>query len=415
MSSQQLNNKMVDGVDMTRLGTAVQRASSLIAAGVVALSAGQALSDEVKAEEAPAPTPKFATFSLLYKADLMGVVDGGDRQAGRMLDALDVAADLDFETGFGIKGLTGRIELMTTGGGEPNGFAGALQGVDNIEVGHRGTRLYQAFLEQSLANGAFSVRVGFSDLNSEFYVNDSAGLLLAPPFGIGTEMAVTGQHGPSIFPSTSFAVRLKYRFGEAGYVQAGVYNENSGDLGDPKGPDWRFRTGGLAIAEAGLTKGGKTAIGVWRYTRKVDQVYADLLTGAVGRSESQGAYLLIERDLCSGKDGVRATTGFVRAGLADSRTDVVDGGLQSGIKVSQVLASRPESMLSIGYSWAHFSRRFRSQNGPLASGEHLVEITLSDRIAPHLTIQPDLQWIRRADPVSGRDVVVAGLRLVAGY
>ena len=400
---------------MRRLGKAVQHASCYVAAGVVAFSAGQALADEVKAEEAPAASPKFANFSLLYKADLMGVVGGDAQKSGRLLDALDVAVDLDFEQGAGLKGLTGRLELMTTGGGEPNSFAGTLQGVDNIEVGHRGTRLYQAFLEQSLGNGAFSLRIGFSDLNSEFYVNDSAGLLLAPPFGIGTEMAVTGQHGPSIFPSTVFAVRARYRFGETGYLMAGLYNANAGDLGDPKGPDWRFRTGGLAIAEAGLTKGGKTAIGVWRYTRKADHVYADAPSDTVGQSEAQGAYVLVERDLYSGKDGLRATTGFVRAAMADDRTDVVDGGLQTGVKVSHVLTSRPESMLSIGYSWAHVSSRYRSQNGPMASGEHLVEVTWSDRIAPHLTLQPDLQWIRRTDAISGRDVVVAGLRLIAGY
>ncbi len=400
---------------MKRLGSAVQQTSILIAAGLFALSAGGAVAEEGAATETPAATPKFANLSLLYKGDVVGVVDGGDRKAGRALDALDVAADLDFEQGFGFKGLTGRFELMMTSGGKSNEFAGTLQGVDNIEVGHRGMRVYQAFLEQSLANGAFSVRLGFSDLNSEFYVSDSAGLLMAPPFGIGTEMAVTGEHGPSIFPSTAFALRAKYRFGDAGYVQAGLFNENAGDVGDPKGPDWRFRKGALAIAEAGLTRGGKTAIGLWRYTHKVDNVYADPVSLAQGQSTSQGVYVLVERDLCSGKDGVRATTGFLRAGIADDRTDIVDGGLQTGFKVSHLVPSHPESLLSIGYSWSHFSKRYRQQNGSLADGEHLVEVTYSDRIAPHLTLQPDLQWIRRADSASGRDVIVAGLRLTAGF
>jgi porin len=365
----------------------------------------------VPASTQPAEPPKVVTLSVLYKADMMGVVSGGEARRGRTLDDLDVAADFDLQQGLGINGLSAHVDAMMTSGGAPDDAVGLLQGVNNIEVARRATRLYQAYVEQAVAGGAGSIRVGFSDLNSEFYVTDSSGVLIGPAFGIGPELAATGRNGPSIFPSTSLAMRGRIRFGADGYLLGGLYNADARDAGDPGGPDWHGRDGALAIAEAGLTRGGKLAVGAWSYTRKAPAV------GVVGAAPetAQGVYLLVERDLISGGDAGTSVTGFLRGGVSDGRTGPFSGSVQLGFKASRVVRGRAESTLSVGYSGARLSRGYRTDNGLAGRDEQLVEVTYSDRLTPHLSVQPDLQWTRNAGVGRGRDALVAGLRLTANY
>ena len=363
------------------------------------------------ADAAPAAPPKAVNISLLYKADVQGVVDGGRVRAGRALDVLDVAADLDLEQSLRLNGLSARVELMMTSGGAPNEAVGSLQGVNNIEVARPGTRLYQAYLEQVMAGGLLSVRVGFTDLNAEFDVTDSSGLLLAPTFGISPEIAVTGRNGPSIFPSTAFAVRAKAQFGGAGYVLAGLYNADARDVGDPHGPDWSGRDGALAIAEAGWTRKGKLAVGVWRYSHKVPQ-----LASATGETaHAHGVYLLAERELTKGGETGPTVTAFLRGGVSDGDTGPFSGAVQLGVRAGKLWSGRPDGSLSVGYSYSSLSSGYRTENLISGTDEHKLEITYSDKINDHLTVQPDLQWSEIPDGGAGRHAVAAGLRMTLSY
>ena len=93
----------------------------------------------------------------------------------------------------GWRGASAHIDVLNNSGGIPNDDIGTLQGVDNIEVLSQRLRLFEAWVEQ--AWGDTSIRAGLYDLNSEFYSNDSAGLLMAPAFGIGSEVADLSIHG----------------------------------------------------------------------------------------------------------------------------------------------------------------------------------------------------------------------------
>lgn len=66
--------------------------------------------------------------------------------------------------------------------------------MDNIETPVNGntTKLFQAWLQQTFLDERASVLAGLYDLNSEFYVTDSASMFTHPTFGIGAEFAGTG-------------------------------------------------------------------------------------------------------------------------------------------------------------------------------------------------------------------------------
>jgi porin len=225
----------------------VAAASFLIAAGCLAGPPGRMPRSPLK-------------LSGSYKADLAG--DGQRRLAkrGRVLDDLQLFGDLDLDKAVGWKGATAHFELLNNSGAMPNDDAGTLQGVDNIEVTRQRARLFEAWVEQGFGDKG-SVRAGLYDLNSEFYANDSAGLLLAPAFGIGSELAATGPNGPSIFPSTALAVRLRWTPHAHLYAQAAALNANAGVLGDPGGVKTSFDNGVLLIAEAGWTGAARSPSG----------------------------------------------------------------------------------------------------------------------------------------------------------
>jgi porin len=383
----------------------------MIAASVLGFS-NTALAEETRG--------KALDLSVSYSADLTGVVSGGLAKRGRLLDNLEISADLDLDKAMGWKGATAHALVLNNSGGMPNEDAGTAQGVDNIEVSRQRLRLFEAWIQQSFADDKASALVGLYDLNSEFYANDSAGLLIAPAFGIGSELAATGPNGPSIFPSTSLAARLKWTPREDVYVQAAALNANAGVLGDPGGVDTSFDSGALVIAEAGWTGAGKIALGAWRYSDKQDDIRDLTALGGPAQRTAQGVYLLLERRLgATSEDAPRQATAFARLGVSDGDTTDFKGGWQAGLLVRHVFDSRPQSAFSIGVNQAYFSNKARANvadgGGVLKRAESAIELTYADSFGP-LTLQPDLQYIK--DPAGDAGVghaLVAALRVSLGF
>ena len=268
-------------------------------------------------EEAPAAPAVDLAGEVIV--DVAGLVSGtGDRRL-RALSNVNLTADLDLEQLAGWSGARAHFHLLDNRGARPNDAAATLQGVDNIEVPDAGLSLFEAWAEQDLGQRGASLRLGLYDVNSEFYANESAGLLIAPPFGIGSELAATGPNGPSIFPSSALAARL-YVPVDGGFVRLGVVNARASTLGDRGGVDFSFRDGLLLIGEAGRSEGRvRGNIGVWRYTRNPEDSYETGPDGAPLRKPSQGAYAVIEGDLLA-SGGARQVTAFLRAGLSDPHT-----------------------------------------------------------------------------------------------
>lgn len=113
------------------------------------------------------------------------------------------------------------------------------------------------------------MRFGLYDLNSEFDAIDTAGLFVNSSFGIGPDYSQSGQNGPSIFPTTSVALRLAYQVTEHYYLQAAVLDGVPGDPNNNKGTHIQFNRGDglLYAAEFGYHQGddghAKLPYGKW--------------------------------------------------------------------------------------------------------------------------------------------------------
>ncbi|MEO0063260.1 MAG: hypothetical protein RLZZ08_1820 [Pseudomonadota bacterium] len=349
-------------------------------------------------------------LSGAFTVDAVSVVRGGTDSRLRVLTNLDLMAAADLERIAGWQGTRAYVHVLDNRGARPNDAAGTLQGVDNIEVANAGTRLFEAWVERDF--GGAAVLAGLYDVNSEFYTNEAAGLLVAPPFGIGSEFAATGPKGPSIFPSTTLAVRLRVPVAQGrGQVQIAAVNAKASTLGDGGGIDTSFNEGLLLVAQAGTTQGPvRASLGGWAYTQERD----DMLSGAASKRAPWGVYGLLEAAIAP------ALTAFVRAGISEGHTSPFSGGFQAGALLSPALPGRPDSAFSAGinHAWTTDCQRAAMllDGTPPATFEQAIAATYADRLLPMLGAQVDAQWIRHpGGNAAARDALVTTLRLTIDF
>ncbi len=350
---------------------------------------------------------------IVHKSDVMGVDAGRGARDVTYLDNVDLTVAADLEQAIGWRGATAFVGLLNNLGGRPNDTAGTLQGVNNIEVGAPNLYLFQAWVQQGFADGRLMVLAGRYDINSEFYSSPAAGQLIGPAFGIGSELASTGPNGPSIFPRTELAVRVRYA-GTRNYGQFAIVRAPRGTV------DRGGRRTALFIAEAGRRGPTAVSIGAWAYSRRQPEIVPPGVSTGTGKAVSHGAYVLMERDLSGQPDRAGYWRAFVRAGVSDGATTPFGNGVQTGISGRGIIRSRPDSGISIGYAMAGLSRRYRHANpveAPvLAASENVLELTYNDRVLPFLTLQPDIQYVARPSGLrAAKAVVVMGLRAIINW
>ena len=337
-------------------------------------------------------------LSGVYIAELAVTPAGGTDSKVRYLDNLGLTLDADLDPLLGIADTTVHINVISNAGAQPNNSVATLEGFHNIEVTRDAVRLFEAWAEHSF--GDSSVKLGMYDLNSEFYFTKSSTLLLAPPFGFGSEITGTGRNGPSIFPSSSLTLRLKTALPVAGgYAQVAVLNARAQTLGDPGGIDLGFDDGLLAIGEAGAGERLRGALGVWSYTRRSDALASLTVTGAPVRARTAGIYAMTEYNFTPG--GPRNITGFLSTGVADGRSNNFTHARNAGVLVSLAIFGREASALSLGFRHVTTSSEFR--RAAVLAGEvpwhheNALELTYTDAITPFLSLQPNLQVNHMSD------------------
>ncbi|MFZ4542081.1 MAG: carbohydrate porin [Rickettsiales bacterium] len=197
--------------------------------------------------------------------------------SSRYVDLVQLRTTFNNEKLLGLKGNTVSIAAIATNGASINNASiDSLQGVDNIETVSGGIRLYEAWFEQSIAELNLSILIGLRDLNVEFAATPMSANFTVPTFQIGQAFAQSGTNGPSVYPTTSLAARVKYNPTENTFVSVGVFDGVPGDPARTKGSAIRFGKddGLLLVGEAGFTptaesnedEWDKISVGGWRYT-----------------------------------------------------------------------------------------------------------------------------------------------------
>lgn len=347
------------------------------------------------------PSATGITFDAVYTGKPIRNTSGGLRTGGTYLDNLDLSISADRGSIFGVPGLSGFIYgLYNSSNDFSDRYVGDAQSASNID-GASGWRLFEAWLDWSPGeSGSFSSRLGLYDLNTEFDVTETASLFLNGAHGMGTEFGQTGENGPSVFPVSSFALRLKISGTTGAYGQLAVLDGVPGDPNDPGSNeiDLSSDDGALLVMEGGLSGGAwrKLAVGLWRYTAEFDRLAATTPSGDPQRGNgNDGWYALADRTLWSG-DGTTAAA-FLRIGRAEDRFNTFDGYLGVGASLTGFWPARPDDAVGLASATAFTGDEYREAQklaGLRAdSRETNVELTYRAPITDWLTLQPDIQYI----------------------
>ncbi len=365
------------------------------------------------------------SLDAAYTADLWRNASGGLERGNAYLDGLDLTATVDAEQAFGWKGVQLYGHVQYNNGAEFSGRrVGDAQAVSNIE-GVGTWRLYEIWADVSLGEGGTaqrSLRFGLYDLNSEFDSIDTAGLFLNASHGIGPEYAQSGLNGPSIFPVTSLALRLR-RESTQGYWQLALLDAVPGSRTDPSrsGIHLDRNEGALVAAEWGVARGrlSKFALGAWGYTARFDSLdETDPLTGDPVRARgNQGLYALA--DMALYESDSRRVDAFVRVGVAENRFNGVADYAGAGLVLQAPLRARPDDQIGIALASAGAGSAQRragvAQGAPLERRETSVELTYRLAAADWLTVQPNVQYVSNPGFDPGlSDAWVMGLRIELG-
>jgi porin len=344
----------------------------------------------------------------------------------------------------GWPGATLFLDGLSTHGGHPSRFAGDAQGVSSLEAPARWT-LEEGWIEQNLFGNQLSLLVGRYDLNSEFYRLHSASLFLNSSFGIGPELAQSGQGGPSIFPNTSVGTRLAFKPGQSVVLRTAIldgvpvnrpggmaifargdgvllvgeaaYLIRPGPTGSPRQP--RFRLGRLA----GLPPyTGKVALGGWHYTAQFADLSHTTPTGQpVQHQGSSGLYVLADQTVYVDRQHpTRRLTLFSQLGLGDGRVNRFGGYTGAGFVLSGPLVTRTSDELGVAVAAAYNSAHFIDQQRTLGTRVKGVEVALEGtyliQLTPWLAMQPDVQYVLHpnTDPAIS-NALVAFLRFELSF
>jgi len=370
---------------------------------------------------------------LVYTVEYAKPLVGASDNSAVIMGNVDLTLLVDAEKRLGWQGAKFFLYVLgnhhhTSGNGEfLTDKIGNAQVASNIEA-PTAAKIYELWYDQTFfpvqSGQTWSLRMGLYDLNSEFDVVESAAGLINSSFGIGSDFSQSGENGPSIFPTTSLALRLRYATDNGVYAQFALFDGVSGDPNNDHGTHVQLGNGDGALQafETGLKQDAdaarhfrKIAIGLWRYNPSQAEIADDevVYEGANAHtSHSLGYYVIGEYQLL--QESVDAAQGlcvFVRHGRANDDINAIATFTGAGASYLGLLPGRDADQLSVGVAIASFGDAFvnaeRAAGNNVVREERIYEVSYRLRLSPWFVLQPDFQLIH--DPVAGGDDVTLAL------
>ncbi len=369
-------------------------------------------------------------FEFVYTGELFSNIYGGVKKGTTTLDNIDIILSTNLEKSFGWKNTKFMVYILGNNGGFPSELAGVSQGISNIEA-FPTWKLYQLLLEKLFFDQHFSISLGLYDLNSEFDTRETSSIFINPSHGIGDDIGKSGLNGPSIFPTASAGIRIKYEFENGNYIQSAILDGVPGDPNNPKGTKiiYNKNDGLLLITELGLEKkvdenlNFKIALGIWGYTKEFKKNnFMENGTNIISLENNYGFYLSAEKKLSSNFDNhSKSLYGFIRIGYANKNINPVDFYLGTGLKFTGFLNERNNDEFGFALAFSHNSLVFRESSSNLENisikpFELNFEFTYSLQFTPWLKIQPDIQYIINPSYcIQSNSALVIGSRLQLNF
>jgi porin len=451
--------------------------------GALALTAGlvlgvpfvpqQARADQPEYNAAGVPVPSIATslpsdgdpagtrrwlaerginWTLLYTNDILGNAVGGLRRGVINQGKLEAAMQADLEKLMGLQGLSfySNVFLIHNTGRIRRDYVGGLDTIAAIEAVPT-IRLSELWLEQKLAGGAASVRIGQLAGDTEFFFSAMSALMLQSDWA--TIVAANLPSGGPAYPLSTPGVRLKIDPNPNWSLLLAIFNGNpagpgAGDeqLRNRYGLNFRVTDRPLLMAEAqwrqnrAPTDSGLATtikLGTWAHLGKFnDQRFANdgsLLANPAGSGVplslrgNWGIYAVGEQQLYrpQGGDADSGVTLYGRISVSPSDRNLISFYADGGVVVAGMIPQRPDDKLGFGIIYSRFSDRARAFDRDVAAFTGLpnvirdyevnIEVTYLALVRPGLTVQPVLTYVVHPNGDASRNALVGGIRTMVRF
>ena len=367
------------------------------------------ISINILAQSKTIKNPKKTEHSLInslvaevefnYKGELFSDISGGNEKKSTFINYFDLVFNLSSENLGGWNGTELKASIFGLRGNDINEYAETSQGISNIAAPNT-LKLYELWLEQNLFNNRFSLLFGLLDLNSEFDSIISSGIFINPSQGIGSDFSQTGVSGPSIYPSTSFAVRFKYKFSPFIKVKTSAFNAV---------PEHFFNKhdGLLIVTEIDYSNTDDEnyknyfsfELGSWYYTGKfTDLNSADIMGKPDYVTGNYGIYFSAEKSFFkTSQNEIKGLEAFIRYGITDKSVNKIFSYLGAGIVYTGLLHGRKNDKIGLAISRVDNNPKYLSQmhkeNKYIRSYEQIIELTYLCCLSEYLAIQPNIQLV----------------------
>jgi porin len=308
---------------------------------------------------------------------------------------IDIDFIFDLEKILGIKNAILLFDLQGMNGKNPNfSIIRSFQGVSNIEAWNN-FLIYEFWYQQKLCDDKLSLLLGLFDLNSEFDVSPAKSHFITPSHGIGTDFALTGKLGPSVFPLTSLALRIRYEFSNDAKVSFAVLDGLPGDTNNLRGTHVLLKNSdGLLIVAEGDFSHNESAdyltnpffkLGFWYYTDK----YTHLVSGI----KQWGVYGIIESVLFSEKaDKKQGLLVSFRLGCSDPHTNFTDIFIGASLEYQGLIPKRNNDYCGIGFTYSrltdYYHKRFTAKPFDSHYFDTNAEFYYRFQVTGFLSLQP---------------------------
>lgn len=382
---------------------------------------------------------KGLNLGATYIGDNIANVSGGIKRGAIHLGRFEFSVDADLEKLFGWTGarfFANTYEIY--GRGQTRNYIHNLATVSETEA-LPDARLYTAYIEQTLRNGALNIRVGQQAADVEFFDSQTDDLFINATFGWPAIKATNLPAGGPSPPIAAMGIRAVAKLSEQVTAFAAVFNGDptrpgTGDpqLRDNHGLAFRVDASPWVIGQvrydyeidlAGRPLAGNFTPGGWhhfgsfddqRFTAQGVSIADPNGTGVPGKLRGNfGVFAVLEQTLYRPpsvkekgvSNSLPGITAFARIAYSPPDRNLIDLYLDSGIGFVGLVPGRPVDRFGFGIAYMRISNADRSLDrdtqfftgvtSPVRSNETVFEAIYEAHIKPGWLLAPYFQYVFR--------------------
>lgn len=382
---------------------------------------------------------KGIALGATYIIDNIGNASGGMKRGAINFGRLDLGVDADLEKLVGWAGAKAHANVFAIyGHGLSRCCVGNLATISEIEA-LPDVRLYEAYIEQTLLNGALSIKVGQQAADVEFFDSQTDDLFVNGTFGWPAIKATGLPAGGPSPPIAVPGIRIKAQPTENFTAFAAIFNGDPArpGAGDPQRRDdhglaFRLKDPPWIIGQvrwdysldiAGMRLPGNITPGAWhhfgnfndqRWTAEGISLVDPAGSGIPARRRgNDGLFVVFEQTLyrppSSNEPRVSASvpgvTAFTRVAYSPPDRNLIELYVDGGVSVSGLVPRRPQDRFGVAVAYMQISgdaRALDSDNRalfdpayPIRSNETLLELIYEAHIKPGWMLAPYFQYVWR--------------------